>query len=819
MSGVDASPRFWDRAEKEAHLQEFASIGAPLTAHDTITRGGDYLRSWRLEGVAFEAADPTFIGDQHEALCNMVCNLPAGQCAVYNHRIQRKITDRLTDAEAPAFSAAFSRWYQDSIVREPMMSREIYLTLMYRPYPSDARRKMARGGRTRQSIAAHQAESLEFMEEKGAMIERTLRSFGPSLLGSREDPQGTWWEAGELYAYLINGVWRKVRFPAGPAWKTLPDARVIFGGSRLEIRTASSRRYAAMLDIKEFDGEVEPGTLGALLYESTEFIETQSFFSLPRRQGLAALTLQRNQLMASDDVAVSQVQAMDEALDALADGQFQMGEYAYSLAVFGDSLEQASKKAASAVGAIAETSAMELVPVDLIADAAWFAQQPGNFRWRSRKASITSRAFAALGCAHNFLQGKRDGNPWGEALALMRTPAGQPHYLNLHASPVNQDSEGKMLPGSTVVIGQTGSGKTTLVGGLLALTRKFPKAPRLVSFSLYRDTEILLRALGGTFYTFDRNVPTGLNPLQRPATPARLAHWVALVKWCLEAQQARLLPHEEASILSAVQAVSEIRDPRLRTFTALRQNLSRESRDGKGNSLFDRFGRWCRGGEHGWVFDMAPDRLTNLHAQQAIGFDYTGVADSPDVKTPIMMELLHVMDDLINGEPLIYHVAEAWKALADPIFAPFIKTKQKTIRKMNGLGIFDTQEVGDLMSNENGRTMVEQSATKLMLPNSDATWPDYGDDGLDLTRPEFQLLKRLGAQGSRRFLCKQGDQSVQLEYDLTGADDMLTVLSGTLENVELLDEIRAEVGDDPDVWLPILYQRTRQRVGNRRKAA
>ena len=99
-------------------------------------------------------------------------------------------------------------------------------------------------------------------------------------------------------------------------------------------------------------------------------------------------------------------------------------------------------------------------------------QQPGNFQWRPRKATISSRAFAALTCGHNFLRGKRDGNPWGEALALMRTPAGNPFYLNLHASPEGEDSEGKKLPGNTIVIGSTGSGKTTLLTGLLALTPK-----------------------------------------------------------------------------------------------------------------------------------------------------------------------------------------------------------------------------------------------------------------------------------------------------------------------------------------------------------
>ena len=813
MFGSKATPRYWKSASAEANVADFVAVSAPVSEHDSITRDGDYLRVWRLEGVAFEASDPQVISDRHESLCNLLRNLPAGQCAVYAHRIQRRVTDRLAEPTAPNFSVEFSKFYQDSIASKPLMSKELYLTLLYRPHPSAMAKRLARGGRSKQSMVRATTDALAFMRDKGALVERTLRQFDPSLLGVREEGDEMFWEAGEFFGFLINGTWQSVRLPKGPAWTTLPTARLSFGGDKLEIRNVLRRRYVSMLDFKEYSSEVEPGTLGSLLYEDFEFIESQSFSILPRRQATAALTLQRDQLIASDDAVVTQIEAMDDAINDLGDGKFQMGEYHYSLAVFGDTIDQVGLNAANAIGAIAETSAMEVVPVDLVADAAWFAQQPGNFRWRPRKASISSRAFAALACSHNFLRGKRDGNPWGEALAMMRTPSGQAFYLNLHASPRDQDSEGKKLPGNTIVVGSTGSGKTTLLTALLALTPKWAVRPRLVSFSLDRDTEIVVRALGGSFYSFDRNVPTGINPLQRNVTPDRLAHWTTLVNHCLQSDGLTLLPSDKEAVDRAVQTVAAMQ-PDLRWFSTIRQSLPRTG----ANSLYDRFGRWCRGGENGWVFDMAPDRLLDIHKHRAIGFDYTGIMASAEVKTPIMMELLNIMDGLVNGEPLIYHVAESWKALGDPVFAPFVKHKQKTIRKQNGLGIFDTQEVADLLSNENGRMMIEQSVTKLILPNSDADPRDYME-GLGLTQAEFDLVRTLGAAGSRRFLCKQGIDSVQCEFDLTGADDMLTVLSSTTDNVELLDTIRAEVGDDPDVWLPVLYRRVRERRTHLQRAA
>lgn len=50
--------------------------------------------------------------------------------------------------------------------------------------------------------------------------------------------------------------------------------------------------------------------------------------------------------------------------------------------------------------------------------------------------------------------------------------------------------------------------------------------------------------------------------------------------------------------------------------------------------------------------------------------------------------------------------------------------------------------------------------------------------------------------------------------DLAGFDDELAILSGSVDNVELLDTITAEVGDDPNVWLPAFHERRKARVAS-----
>jgi len=798
-------PRLWTRVRLENPVGAFVPFSSLVSENDVITRGGDYLRVWRLDGIPFECADEQLVAERHEALCGLLRNLSGGQWAVWTHRLHRAVTDRLQAPQAPGFAHDLSRAYQDKLARRPMMSTELYLTLVYRPLATRMSRALQSRQRTRAALAEAQADALRVMEERTALVQRIMRGFTPRLLGTRGAQGRKFSELAEFLGFLVNGRWRAIPAAAGALYRTLPTTRLSFGGDKLELRHGDERSYAALVDLKEYADAVEPGVLDALLYEASEFIETQSFSILSRREAMRALELQRDQLIASDDVVATQIDEMDVALNELGDGQICMGEYHYSLVVFGDSVADAGRRAANAVGAISESSSLQMSPVDLVADAAWFAQLPGNWQWRPRDAKLSSRAFAALSSAHNFASGKRDGNPWGEALALMRTPSGQPFYLNLHSSPVDEDSEDKKLPGNTLIIGSTGVGKTTLEMFLLTLTRKWSPPPRIVLFDLDHGCEIAIRALGGRYFSLEAGKPTGCNPLQWEPTPARTQFWEQLIRTCLATLALPLLPADDHAIAHAVRAVAHMPAP-LRRFSTVRQNLPKAGE----NSLYERLGRWCDGGPLGWVFDQANDQLLDLETASVIAFDTTEFLDLPEVRTPVMMYLLQVMQELVNGERLIYVISEFWKALDHEIFSEFAKQKQKTIRKQNGLGIFDTQSPSDVLRHPIGRTMIEQSVTKIFLANPEAVREEYVD-GFGLGEAEFDIVRGLGAQGGRRFLIKQGQVSAICELDLAGLDDFVTVLSATADNVSLLDSIRAVHGNEPLQWLPVLLREVQDR--------
>lgn len=95
-------PRHWAQAQVENPLARFVPFSSLVSPHDVITRGGDYLRVWRLDGVAFECADEHQISERHEALCSLLRNLAGGQWAVWTHRLHRVSATTCRTQSSPA---------------------------------------------------------------------------------------------------------------------------------------------------------------------------------------------------------------------------------------------------------------------------------------------------------------------------------------------------------------------------------------------------------------------------------------------------------------------------------------------------------------------------------------------------------------------------------------------------------------------------------------------------------------------------------------------------------------------------------------------
>jgi type IV secretion system protein VirB4 len=61
--------------------------------------------------------------------------------------------------------------------------------------------------------------------------------------------------------------------------------------------------------------------------------------------------------------------------------------------------------------------------------------------------------------------------------------------------------------------------------------------------------------------------------------------------------------------------------------------------------------------------------------------------------------------------------------------------------------------------------------------------------------------------GKRRFLLKRERGSVICEFDLGSMREYVAVLSGRANTVRFAEELRRQLGEGPDHWLPTFLQR------------
>ncbi|TIO04060.1 MAG: transporter, partial [Mesorhizobium sp.] len=182
-------------------------------------------------------------------------------------------------------------------------------------------------------------------------------------------------------------------------------------------------RYAGMLSFKEYPARTRTGMLDGALTSPFELILTQSYSFTSKADARVIMGRKQNQMVSSGDKAASQIDELHEAMDDLESNRFVLGEHHLTLSVFAPSVKELTDNLAKARASLTSGGAV-VAREDLGLEAAWWAQLPGNFRYRARSGAITSRNFAALSPFHSYPVGQKDGNEWGPAVALLKTASG-----------------------------------------------------------------------------------------------------------------------------------------------------------------------------------------------------------------------------------------------------------------------------------------------------------------------------------------------------------------------------------------------------------
>lgn len=757
-----------------------------------MLENGHMMAVLKLDGISFETIDIADINALNNQLNVIWRNIASDQLSVMHHLVRREEKSYPDGDFTSAFASKLNGTYRQSIINTKLFVNDLYLTLVWRPRDALKQKASAFMAKIRKS----KKEGIEVDEAEIKSFEETIRNllsflqhYNPRILrlyarrSSTSEEGILFSEPSEFLRQILTATLEPVPLVRGKIGRAIHTDRIVFGHAAFEIKKVDHSLFGGTLAFREYMPTTYPGLINSILSAPFPFVCSQGFSFLGKPEARGKMVRKQTVMISSQERAYSQISELDDALDDLESNRFVMGEHHFSLTIYGKSLPEVENNLAEGRRRLADAGAV-VAREDLGLEAAFWAQFPDNRKFRTRPAPITSRNFADLASFHTYPAGRKDNNHWGQAVALLKTASGSPYYFNFHVHDL----------GNTFICGPSGSGKTVAQNFLLAQLEKFN--PQRIFFDKDRGAEIFIRACGGTYLTLRNGKATGLAPLKAlELTSANLAFLRSFIRKLVSGPGRNLSVAEEKRIDSALDGLQHIPQAQ-RSLLALRQQLGQQDPEGIGARLE----KWCHGKTLGWVFDNPADQVS-LN-QKLMGFDMTEFLDNAEIRTPLMMYLFHRVEQLIDGRRIVIDIDEFWKALGDEAFRDLAQNKLKTFRKQNGLLIFGTQSPADALKSEISHTIIEQCPTQIFFPNPKASEHDYCE-GFKLTRREYYLIKEEIIPETRRFLIKQGNYSVVAELNLGGMWDELAVLSGTTKNVELLDQIRERVGDDPAQWLPV----------------
>ena len=777
-------------SEKEALASDRLPYAQLVDDGVMLLRDGSLMASLQVPGLLFETEDTDAL-NAHAATREVMLrsNLDA-RFVLYHHVIRRRVSVELDAQFSDPLSAHIDRRWRENLTSGSLFVNDQFITLVRRPARGKAGFVERMNKRFRRTpTEGEEIDPKDLRSLRGALqaLAASLGEYGAQPLGDYTGASGKVNnELLELLSALYNGEMRPVRKPdmETDVGEMLPYRRASFGLDAMELRGAGGADFASILSLKDYPDATSPGLLDAMLRLPYEMVVTETFAPQERQTARERIDLALRRLRSADEDAQAERGDMMAARDELGSGSVAFGDHHLSVLVRDRTLARLDDATASVAASLADTGAVA-VREDTNLEPCFWGQFPGNEQYLVRRAMISTANMASFGSFHGFALGQAEGNHWGEAVTLLQTTSSTPFFFNFH----NGDL------GNFSVIGPSGSGKTVVMNFLAAQAQKFK--PRTILFDKDRGAELFIRGIGGNYDRINAGQPTGFNPLALPDTPVNrgfLREWLSVL---LQAEG----PEEAATIAAAVDA-AYANDSSLRRLRHFKELVSGSRRPQPGD-LADRLSAWIEDGEYGWLFDNRTDNL-DLETR-VMGFDMTALLENPKLRTPTMMYLFHRIEERLDGKPTMILIDEGWKALDDEVFAARIRDWLKTLRKRNALVGFATQSARDALDSKISTALVEQTATMVFMPNAKARAEDYCD-GFGLTEHELALIKTLPAH-SRCFLVRQPDASVVVRLDLSGAPEVVTILSGRESSVRRLDQLRGTLGDAPSKWYPELTNR------------
>ncbi|MCD9492626.1 conjugal transfer protein TraE [Photobacterium phosphoreum] len=745
---------------------------------------GKLLATIKIRGITFETESERVLHNKfliETRLFNALCRKYTNKLAVWSHIVKTKQQFNQRYQFDNDFIQSFVNKYCDSFNQSDFYTTDYYLTFVYNP-----------------------SELKEGKEELYNIIKAVsvvFKSFNVTTLSLIETNHGLSCENLKFYSFLFNHYFPDIPFSSDKAIYTVPKSDIHLGYDTMEIRNheTDSSTFAVLYELDVYCQTTYEGMWDFILRIPAEFIICQSLIFMSTAKSIKLIDAKLNEFQSANDSELD-IATLQVGKDGLKGGELSFGDYHTSLIVFGDDEDMAIEKG------------REVSNEFLNCDITWRRSNLDSiftlksiFPAATERALSSPRTVANFACGlsfHNQSTGKQLGNPIGDGTALMplKTRDDGVYWLNCHASDHYKNVTGQKVSGHTLTLGASSTGKTTLIGALVGFTTRFN--PLIFCIDYNRSTELFIRAYGGDYYAFQEGHQTGLNPFQLDDdNPELRAFLYRLIARCALEQDGTLNDYDALIIKEAVDSVMSL-DFTHRCFSVLLQSIP------YGSNLRVRLSKWCRSenGALAWALDSESNAYSGKQYTR-LGFDTTFLLEPNGNKIhpacePILATLFYIKEQMQReGRLLVTIVEEFWMPANFPLTQAVMKRVLKAGRLKSEFMLLNSQSPEDAINCDIFAAIVQQTPTKILLPNPDGDADSYKK--LGLSDVEITGILELD-KDSRTFLVKQSSDSVFAKFDLYGFDDFLPIISGTTQDIYLCEVIRNEIKSDAsEKWIPI----------------
>ncbi|MDJ1470227.1 TraG family conjugative transposon ATPase [Xanthocytophaga flava] len=292
---------------------------------------------------------------------------------------------------------------------------------------------------------------------------------------------------------------------------------------------------------------------------------------------------------------------------------------------------------------------------------------------------------------------------------------------------------------NALVVGPSGSGKSFLVN--LLLYHLLEQSTDIIMVDTGNSYKRLCYQLGGVYVNFDKDNPLSFNPFYFDTKTMKLEdiveskqNIVSLLLALWKQEDEPVSKSEEVGLENIINAFYEhIENANSTIFPCfdsffdffrevfIPQAKSFEIREKDIDLLNFEFvmRRFYKDGYLGYLLNAGPDNQINkLLGERFVVFEMDNIKDNPTLHTVTTIAIMNLYVRKLMRDKSVFSmlvIEEAWRLVADPRFAKFLKWVAKTARKHFGSLVSVTQEPSDLTSPLVQEAIIKNSDIQILL--------------------------------------------------------------------------------------------------------